>query len=159
GRSSGRIDAVTTDSSTGLTDRLDPVGEWSARRTYRGTDFRAEQLVAAKSGRRVSVVLPARNEEATVDRSGGPLHEDLDERAPLADPLAVVDSPSTDAPAAVAARAGARVVAQGDVLPALGDEPGKGEARWKSRAATDGDVIAFIDSDLREFDTHYAVGL
>src|SRR5699024_133052 len=60
---------------------------------------------------------------------------------------------------AVATRAGARVVAQGEVLPALGDEPGTGEALWKSLAATDGDVIAFIDSDLREFDTHYAVGL
>src|SRR5699024_12592521 len=70
GRSSGRIDAVTTDSSTGLTNRLDPVGEWSARRTYRGTDFRAEQLVAAKSGRRVSVGPAARNEEATGGRRG-----------------------------------------------------------------------------------------
>src|SRR5699024_7086750 len=159
GRSSGRIDAVTTDSSTGLTDRLDPVGEWSARRTYRGTDFRAEQLVAAKSGRRVSVVLPARNEEATVGRIVRSLHEDLVERTPLIDELVVVDSHSTDATAAVATRAGARVVAQGEVLPALGDEPGKGEALWKSLAATDGDVIAFIDSDLREFDTHYAVGL
>ena len=150
---------MTTDSSTGLTDRLDPVGEWSARRTYRGTDFRAEQLVAAKSGRRVSVVLPARNEEATVGRIVRSLHEDLVERTPLIDELVVVDSHSTDATAAVAARAGARVVAQGEVLPALGDEPGKGEALWKSLAATDGDVIAFIDSDLREFDTHYAVGL
>lgn len=150
---------MTADSAPCLADRLDPAGDWSARRTYRGADFRAEDLVAVKAGRRVSVVLPARDEAATVGQIVSALREELVERVPLIDELVVVDSHSTDATARVAADAGARVVAQGDVLPALGDEPGKGEALWKSLAATDGDLVAFLDSDLREFDPAFAVGL
>lgn len=150
---------MTADSQTGLTDRLDSVGDWSAHRTYRGSDFCAADLVAAKAGRRISVVLPARNEADTVGAIVSTLREHLVERVPLIDQLVVVDSHSTDATAQVAARAGARVVAQGGILPALGDAPGKGEALWKSLAATDGDLIAFLDSDLRDFDPAYAVGL
>lgn len=150
---------MTADSRTGLTDRLDPVGEWDAHRTYNGSQFHASDLVAAKGGRRVSVVLPARNEEATVGEIVSALGVQLVERVPLIDELVVVDSHSTDSTAEIAARAGARVVAQGDVLPALGDEPGKGEALWKSLAATDGDLVAFLDSDLRAFDPAYVVGL
>ena len=45
------------------------------------------------------------------------------------------------------------------VLPPAGDVPGKGEALWKSLYATTGDVLVFIDADLREFDAQFVVGL
>lgn len=150
---------MTTDSAPGLTGRLDPVRDWSARRTYRVSDFRPRDLARAKAGRRVSVVLPARDEAATVGEIVATLRTELVDRVGLIDELVVVDSHSTDATATVARAAGARVVAQGDVLPALGDLPGKGEALWKSLAATDGDIVAFLDSDLRDFDPAFAVGL
>ncbi|KAA0918590.1 glucosyl-3-phosphoglycerate synthase [Dietzia sp. ANT_WB102] len=150
---------MTKDSRTTLADRLDPVRAWSARRTYRATDFRPVDLVAAKAGRRVSVVLPARNEQSTVGAIVAALHTELVDRVALIDELVVVDSHSTDDTARVARSAGARVVAQGDILPALGDVPGKGEALWKSLAATDGDIVAFLDSDLRDFDPSFATGL
>lgn len=155
---------MTENSPTAFADRIDanavdPVRDWSARRTYRAADFRPADLVAAKAGRRVSVVLPARNEESTVGVIVEALRTELVVGVPLIDELVVVDSHSTDTTAAVARTAGARVVAQGEILPALGDVPGKGEALWKSLAATDGDIVAFLDSDLREFDTDFAVGL
>ena len=50
----------------------------------------------------------------------------------------MIDDHSTDRTAAVAAAAGARVVAVDDVLPELGPGEGKGEALWKSVAAADG---------------------
>jgi glucosyl-3-phosphoglycerate synthase len=50
-------------------------------------------------------------------------------------------------------------VRQDDVLPRLGNVPGKGEALWKSLMVTSGDVVAFIDADLRKFDAQVAVGL
>lgn len=155
---------MTENSPTAFVDRIDatgvdPVRDWSARRTYRAADFRPADLVAAKAGRRVSVVLPARNEESTVGVIVEALRTELVIGVPLIDELVVVDSHSTDTTAAVARTAGARVVAQGEILPALGDVPGKGEALWKSLAATDGDIVAFLDSDLREFDTDFAVGL
>ncbi|MBB1048825.1 glycosyltransferase, partial [Dietzia cercidiphylli] len=150
---------MSENARTPLADRVDPVRDWSVRRTYLAGDFRAEDLVAAKAGRRVSVVLPARNEESTVGVIVAALRSELVERVPLIDELVVIDSHSVDGTAEVARAAGARVVAQGDVLPALGDVPGKGEALWKSLAATDGDVVAFLDSDLRDFDPAFATGL
>ena len=113
----------------------------------------------ARGGHRVSVVLPARNEEATVGRLVAELRERWMRRLPLVDELLVVDSDSTDATAAVARAAGADVVATTDVLPAHGNRPGKGEALWKSLAATTGDLVVFLDSDLVGDVAHYVPGL
>jgi glucosyl-3-phosphoglycerate synthase len=120
-----------------------------------------DALLRAKrrGGHRVSVVLPARDEEETV----GALVADIARRwmhaVPLVDELLVVDSDSTDATAAVARAAGADVVATTEVLPAHGTRPGKGEALWKSLAATSGDLVVFLDADLIGDVAHYVPGL
>ncbi len=120
-----------------------------------------EALLAAKrrSGTGVSVVLPARDEEETVGRLVADIAERWMHRVRLVDELVVVDSDSTDATAAVARAAGADVVATADVLPAHGSRPGKGEALWKSLAATTGDVVVFLDADLQGDVGHFVPGL
>src|SRR3954462_10309492 len=80
-------------------------------------------------------------------------------RLPLVDELLVMDSDSTDSTAAVARAAGADVVATTEVLPAHGSRPGKGEALWKSLAATTGDLLVFLDADLLGDVVHYVPGL
>ena len=132
---------------------------WFHGRTSVGTAWDREQLAGLKAGALVSVVLPARDEAATVGSIVRTLRTELMERVPLVDELVVVDSGSRDATAAVAADAGATVVQQQHILPELGDVPGKGEALWKSLAATRGDLIAFVDADLRAFDEQFVVGL
>src|SRR3954454_22622836 len=112
-----------------------------------------------RGGYRISVVLPARNEAATVGDLVGDLHEHWVRRVPLVDELLVMDSDSTDATAAVARAAGADVVATTEVLPAHGSRPGKGEALWKSLAATTGDLVVFLDADLLGDVGHYVPGL
>ena len=117
-------------------------------------------LTAKRRGQhRVSVVLPARDEERTVGRLVRDLHDRWIRHTPLVDELLVVDSDSTDATAAVARAAGADVVAAADVLPAHGSRPGKGEALWKSLAATTGDLVVFLDADLLGEVTHFVPGL
>ena len=137
---------------------------WFQHRTTSATslaDLDLAALLRAKrrGDHRISVVLPARDEEATV----GPLVADLRERwmqrVPLVDELVVVDSDSTDATAAVARAAGADVVATTDVLASHGTRPGKGEALWKSLAATTGDLVVFLDADLLGDVAHYVPGL
>src|SRR4051794_833190 len=120
-----------------------------------------DALLRAKrrGGHRVSVVLPARDEEATVGRLVADLRERWMQRLPLIDELLVVDSDSTDGTAAVARAAGADVVATTEVLPDHGTRPGKGEALWKSLAATTGDLVVFLDADLIGDVTHYVPGL
>ncbi|GAA1758200.1 glucosyl-3-phosphoglycerate synthase [Kocuria aegyptia] len=135
------------------------VQKWFATRSYHGRQWSAEQLCRRKGATTVSVVLPARNEAETVGRIVTALRRDLMEDVALIDELVVIDSDSTDGTGAVAAAAGARVHRQVEILPAHGNVPGKGEALWKSLAVTTGDVLAFVDADLREFDTHFAVGL
>lgn len=129
---------------------------WFSEATVQSVPWTADQLVAAKHGRTVSVVLPALNEQATV----GAL---VDALRPLVggliDELVVMDSGSTDRTAEVAGKAGARVVQRTDVLPELAPWPGKGEVLWRSLAATSGDVVVFIDSDLIDFDAAFVPAL
>ncbi|TDD80664.1 glucosyl-3-phosphoglycerate synthase [Actinomadura darangshiensis] len=138
---------------------LPEVASWLARRTSTAEDWPPRLLLAAKGGTRISVVLPARDEEATVGAIVAAVRTDLVERIPLVDEIVVVDSRSADRTAAVAAAAGAEVVAQDAVLPRRGRMSGKGEALWKSLAATSGDLIVFVDADLREFTSSYVTGL
>jgi glucosyl-3-phosphoglycerate synthase len=137
---------------------------WFEHRTTSATDLAEidlDGLLGAKrrGGHRISVVLPARDEEATVGRLVADLHDRWMRRLPLIDELLVVDSDSTDATAAVARAAGADVVATTDVLPGQGTRPGKGEALWKSLAATTGDLVVFLDADLVGDVAHYVPGL
>ncbi|MEO3824051.1 glucosyl-3-phosphoglycerate synthase [Actinomadura sp. B10D3] len=138
---------------------LPEVASWLARRTSTAEDWPPRLLLAAKGDTRISVVLPARDEEATVGAIVAAVRTDLVERIPLVDEIVVVDSRSRDRTAAVAAAAGAGVVAQDAVLPEQGRMSGKGEALWKSLAATSGDLIVFVDADLREFTSSYITGL
>jgi len=140
---------------------------WMRRRTSTAADWPVEMLLKAKQAQtgaepgqgRISVVLPARNEEATVGEIVSVIRRDLMERAPLVDEIVVIDSRSTDRTAEVAAAAGAEVVAQDAILPELPRMSGKGEALWKSLAVTTGDLLVFIDADLRNFSSHFVTGL
>lgn len=91
---------------------------------------------------RVSVVIPALNEEATV---AGVVTAVLDE-APHE--VIVVDADSDDDTAAEAARAGARVLDWREILPGIAPRPGKGESLWRGVAAATGEVVVFVDADL-----------
>jgi len=118
---------------------------WFAERTWQSPEWTVAELVAAKGSRTVSVVLPALDEEATVGAVIASIRPLL---GTLVDELVVVDSGSTDRTVAVAAAAGARVVRRTEVLTELEPLPGKGEVLWRSLAATSGDLLVFVDSDL-----------
>ncbi|NMI00687.1 glucosyl-3-phosphoglycerate synthase [Pseudonocardia acidicola] len=139
---------------------MDPVTEqWFAHRTWQSPDWPVADLTAGKDGRRVSVVLPALDEEATVGAIVAAIVPFTRGPAPLVDELVVVDSGSTDRTVEVATAAGARVVHRTDVVPDLEPVPGKGEVLWRSLAATSGDLIVFLDSDLVDFDPGFVPAL
>ncbi|WP_329145799.1 glucosyl-3-phosphoglycerate synthase [Streptomyces niveus] len=139
---------------------LREVERWLARRSWSAAERPVERLVAAKQGAQVSVVLPALNEEATVGRIVSVIRRELMAGpAPLVDELLVIDSGSTDRTAEVAAAAGARVVHRDDILPRLPAVPGKGEVLWRSLLVTSGDIVCFVDADLRDFSAEFVSGI
>ncbi|MEU5834373.1 glucosyl-3-phosphoglycerate synthase [Streptomyces diacarni] len=145
---------------------LDEVGQWLRRRSWRAADRPLEALLAAKrrTGTTVSVVLPALNEEATVGDIVSIIRRELASPHPatgtsLVDEVIVMNSGSTDATGAVAAAAGARVVHRDEVLPRVAARPGKGEVLWRSLMVTRGDIVCFVDADLREFSPDFVTGI
>ncbi|MFV0129219.1 glucosyl-3-phosphoglycerate synthase [Streptomyces sp. HMX112] len=141
---------------------LDEVERWLARRSWSVADRPLDRLLAAKraGGTTVSVVLPALNEEATVGGIVSVVRRELMSGAvPLVDELVVVDSGSTDRTAEVAAAAGARVEHRDAILPRIPAVPGKGEVLWRSLLVTGGDIVCFVDADLREFSADFVTGI
>ncbi|AZM47887.1 glucosyl-3-phosphoglycerate synthase [Streptomyces sp. WAC 06738] len=143
---------------------LDDVEQWLRTRSWSAADRPDARLLAAKRalGARgtVSVVLPALDEEATVGSIVAAIRAEL--MAPgggLVDELVVLDSGSTDRTAEVAAAAGARVVHRDEVLPRVPAVPGKGEVLWRSLLVTRGEIVCFVDADLRDFDTAFVSGI
>src|ERR1035438_10376795 len=139
----------------------DRASAWFRQRSSHWRDWPADQLLSAKrrQGLRISVVIPARDEEQTVAGVVTAIRQALVLDAPLVDEIVVVDSDSTDATAAVAARAGATVHRARDIAPHLGSYPGKGEALWKSLLVTQGDLLVFVDADLTRWGPHFVTGL
>jgi glucosyl-3-phosphoglycerate synthase len=140
---------------------LEEVERWLATRSWSVADRPLHRVLAAKraAGQTVSVVLPALNEEETVGEIVAVIRHDLVQQAPLVDEIVVVDSGSTDRTSEVAAAAGARVVHRDTVLPRIPAVPGKGEVLWRSLLVTGGDIVCFIDADLREFTSDFVTGL
>lgn len=132
------------------------VQTWLDNRSSTADDWSAAELLAEKDCT-VAVVLPALNEADTVGQIVGIIHDEL--LGTLVDDLVVMDSGSTDQTARVAAAEGARVLALDEVLPGLPPIRGKGEAMWRALAATDADLVVFIDADLRSFTAQYVRGL
>jgi glucosyl-3-phosphoglycerate synthase len=131
------------------TDQTKPAEIWLSENSWSRPTWTVEELVAAKKGRTISVVLPALNEEETVASVVETITPLL---GGLVDEIIVLDSGSTDDTEIRAIAAGAKVVSRETALPEVPPNPGKGEVLWRSLAAATGDIIVFVDSDLIEPD-------
>jgi glucosyl-3-phosphoglycerate synthase len=136
---------------------VDP-GGWFARRTFGHTDFDVDDLARRKAeqGVSVSVVLPARDEAATIE---GVVAACASLAGSLVDELVVLDGGSTDGTAELAAAAGARVHTDRQILPEHGRPEGKGDALWRSLTVTSGDLVVFVDTDIRNPDPRFVWAL
>jgi len=100
----------------------------------------------------VSVVLPAREEARTIGAIVATC-------APLVEQVLVVDAASADGTAEVAARAGAEVVQESELLPELGPAIGKGDAMWRALSAVRGEIVLYLDADTEDFGEHFVRGM
>jgi glucosyl-3-phosphoglycerate synthase len=131
------------------------VADWFSRRTWQPAGWTAEELIAAKRGRTVSVVLPALDEEDTVAGVVAAVRA----AGPVVDEIVVLDGGCTDRTAERARAAGALVIDRATALPGVQLRPGKGEVLWRSLAATTGDLVVFMDADLVDVGPDVVIGL
>jgi glucosyl-3-phosphoglycerate synthase len=129
---------------------------WAKARSFHHSSYPA-QRIAAERTHSVSVCLPARECAETVGEIVGELV--ALRRAGAIDEIVVVDAGSADGTAAVAARAGATVWQEAELLPEYGPVLGKGDAMWRALSALDGELVCFLDADTEGFSAHFATGL
>ena len=141
---------------------MDTTGQWLATNTFHHTQFSdIGGLVRRKQqqGLTISLCIPTLNEACTIAAVVGLLRSELQERFPLLDEIAVIDSGSVDGTLELAAAAGADVYRAADILPEMGYYSGKGENLWKAVYQLKGDIIVFVDGDISNIHPRFVTGL
>lgn len=131
-------------------DWSEQVRGWFSRRTLPRPDATPADVAALKRGRRISAILPSRNEESTLPAilaALGTLPDVIDE-------VLVIDSRSTDGTVEVAEAGGATVHIVADEI-----DSGKGGALRLGVARMTGDIGVFLDADVVGFDTGFPLAL
>ncbi len=138
------------------------IRDWLGRNTFHYSEFSdLRALVRDKEARglTISLCIPTLNEEKTIGKEIVVFRSELMTRFPLVDEIAVMDSGSDDRTREVAADYGANVYMAADILPEMGARRGKGENLWKAIYQLRGDVIVYVDADIKNIRPHFVYGL
>ncbi len=138
------------------------VDKWFAENTFDSDEFAdLERLLEKKQeqGITISLGLPALNEEETVGNVIRTIRTALVEEVPLLDEMVLIDSGSTDRTVEIAREMGVPVYVHSEILPQHGSYRGKGEALWKSLYVLQGDIIVWIDTDIKNIHPRFVYGL
>ncbi len=135
---------------------------WIKKNTFHFSDFKdLNHLVKEKKRKNltISLCLPTLNEEETIAKEIVIFRSELVLRYPLIDEIVVIDSGSTDRTREVARAFGASVYIADEILPDLEKQRGKGENLWKALYVTSGDIIIYIDADIKNIHHRFAYAL
>ena len=135
---------------------------WLDKNTFHYSEFiDIYRLVEEKQKKnlKISLCLPTLNEEKTIAKEIIIMKSELMTRYPLVDELIVIDSGSTDNTVDIAGSFGADVYDANEILPDLDQFKGKGENLWKALYITKGDIIVYIDADIKNIHHRFAYGL
>ncbi len=138
------------------------MSDWMKENTFHHSVFSdLEQLseTKQKKGLKISVCFPTLNEESTIAKEIVIIKSELMDRYKLVDQIIVMDSGSTDKTRDIAANFGAEVYLADEVLPGLKPHKGKGENLWKALYVTTGDIIVYIDADIKNIHHRFVYGL
>ncbi len=135
---------------------------WLKKNSYHHSRYQdIERLVELKQekSQKIALSLPTLNEEETIAKEIILIQTELMIRHQLIDEIAVVDSGSEDQTREIARKYGATVYEASDYLKEEGVYQGKGENLWKSLYLLDGDIIIYLDADIKNIDPKFVYGL
>jgi glucosyl-3-phosphoglycerate synthase len=135
---------------------------WLEKNTFHYSNFKdLRRLVEEKTKKKlkISLCLPTLNEAKTIAKEIIIMKSELMTRYPLLDEIVVVDSGSTDKTTEIARAYGADVYNAAEILPHLEQFKGKGENLWKALYITRGDIIIYLDADIKNIHHRFAYGL
>ncbi len=138
------------------------LNEWIKENTYHHSAFSDLKTLVEekeKSGLTISLCIPTLNEEHTIGKEIIIFKSELMNRYPLLDEIAIIDSGSEDRTLEVAASFNADTYLSADILPDLGFKRGKGENLWKAIYQLKGDIIVYIDADIKNIHPRFVYGL
>lgn len=140
----------------------DKIEKWLETNTFHHGEFwDILKLVQEKKkkGLKISLCIPTLNEEKTIGKEIVILKSELMERYSLIDEFAVIDSGSEDKTLEVAASFGADTYLAAEILPEEGDKRGKGENLWKAVYQLEGDIIIYVDADIKNIHPRFVTGI
>jgi glucosyl-3-phosphoglycerate synthase len=135
---------------------------WIKSNTFHHSAFKdIGRLVAEKQRKKLTISLcfPTLNEEKTIAKEIIIMKSELMIRYPLLDEIVVIDSGSTDETCNIARSYNVNVHEANDILPHFEKFKGKGENLWKALFVTRGDIIVYIDADIKNIHHRFAYGL
>ena len=138
------------------------LNDWIKNNTYHHSAFSDLKTLVEekeKSGLTISLCIPTLNEERTIGKEVVIFRSELMQRYPLLDEIVVIDSGSQDRTVDVAASFGADTYLSADILPEEGFKRGKGENLWKAIHQLKGDIIVYIDADIKNIHPRFVYGL
>ncbi|MDF1816709.1 MAG: glucosyl-3-phosphoglycerate synthase [Verrucomicrobiales bacterium] len=145
-----------------MSDTTKVINQWLENNTFHYGEFwKVKKLVEAKekAGLTISLCIPTLNEEETIGKEIIIFISELMDRYPLIDEIAVIDSGSTDRTLEIASSFGADTYLSKDILPGEGFKMGKGENLWKAIYQLKGDIICYVDGDIKNIHHRFVSGL
>lgn len=142
---------------------IEKTESWLNTNTYQEDSYADIQKLCNlknEKGYTLSVVFPSLEEEGTIGFTLELVIKKLIQEYNLIDELIVIDGGSKDNTREECIKYSEYVkfIMQEEVLPQI-NYKGKGEALWKSLNCTTGDIVIYVDSDIKNFTERFITGI
>jgi glucosyl-3-phosphoglycerate synthase len=153
---------MTTLDTRAIPQRTQVAVRWVEKRTVTPDQVPPLEILRARKRAerlRISVGVTAFNDAATIGHICRVIRRELMTEVPFVDELVVLDSESVDDTVLRARSAGAHVLNVNELMPEVPSYPGKGDSLWKSLTALSGDIVVWLNADIRNFAPHFVTRL
>jgi glucosyl-3-phosphoglycerate synthase len=138
------------------------VEEWFEKNKFKCSSFsNIKRLVKIKKDQKIkiSLCIPTLNEEKTIGYVIDMLKPELMGKNKLLDEIVVIDSGSIDKTQKEVEKRKIKFVSAEKILKKYGKVKGKGENLWKSLYVCEGDIIIWVDADIKNMHPRFVYGL